>query len=219
MNRLKLAVTALLACAVAGFALGQNADKNSAGPTRNDYRLRVVEPAEGATITGSTVHVIVNTEIPAERDTRQNVDSMPRPDVDVFIDQTLKGTMRDENNVLDIENVPPGSHKLVLLAKNRSGEIIDRKEVNIATIATSVATTTTGSTSTTVAERPAPPPPPPPAPAYVPPPAPPPAPAPAYVPPPAPPARELPKTATSDPAVAAAGLALLLGGLALRRLA
>src|SRR5262249_57875118 len=58
MNRTRLALAGLVIGAFAAAALGQNADKNSAGPTKNDYRLRVVEPAEGATVTGPTVRVI-----------------------------------------------------------------------------------------------------------------------------------------------------------------
>jgi LPXTG-motif cell wall-anchored protein len=191
----------------------------------------VLEPAEGATITGGVVRVVVNTEIPAERDTKRDANSMPRPRVDIFIDDNLKGTLKDENNVLSVDAVSPGAHKLVVLAKNMSGEVIDRKEIKFSTVAAMTETTTTErSTSVerpaTSVERPAPttqvqsaPPPPPPAPApkYVPPPAP--APAPVAV------AEEhtttrrtqLPATGTSDLALGAAGLALLVGGFALRR--
>ena len=147
MNRTRLAVAVLAASALAAVALGQNADKNSAGPTRNDYRLRVVEPAEGVVITGSTVRVVVNTEIPAEAgDTRRDVNSMPRPDVDVFLDGDLKGTMRDVQNVLEIESVTAGPHNLVLLAKNRANEIIDRKAIGFSSTATAAAATSSGPT-------------------------------------------------------------------------
>ena len=147
MNRTRLAVAVLAASALAAVALGQNADKNSAGPTRNDYRLRVVEPAEGGMITGSTVRVVVNTEIPAEAgDTRRDVNSMPRPDVDVFLDGDLKGTMRDAENVLEIESVTAGPHNLVLLAKNRANEIIDRKAIGFSSTATAAAATSSGAT-------------------------------------------------------------------------
>ena len=126
---------------------------------------------------------------------------MPRPDVDVFIDGMFRETMRDDKNVVDVYDVEPGPHTIVLLALNRSREIIDRKEIHVEVVAPPVAQ----------APRPAP--------ARVPPPAPAP-PAPAYVPPPAPPApaaAPLPKTGTADPLIAAAGLALVLGGLALKR--
>jgi LPXTG-motif cell wall-anchored protein len=206
MSRFRVAVVIFLAFAVAGFVLAQNADPNTAGPTKNDYRLRVIQPMEGATVTGNRIQVVVDTEIPAERDTRQDFNSMPRPDIDVFINDKLQGTMRDTNNVIDIENVPPGAHTLVLLAKNRSGEIIDRKVVHVSVLAPAV--------PKTVVEQPVSAPPPP-APAYVAPPA------PAYEPSaaPAPMAEEkLPPTGTSDPLLAVAGLVLLAGGIAVRRL-
>ena len=199
MSRLRLAAVALLAFAVSGFALAQNADKNSAGPTKNDYRLRIIQPVEGAAITGHRFQVVVDTEIPGERDTRQDVNSMPRPDVDVFLDGAFQGTMRDEKNVIELENVKPGPHELVLLAKNRSGEIIDREVVHVTALAPKVAAPV----------RPVSAPPPAPAP-----------PAPVYEPPPAPApmaTEELPKTATSDPLLAVAGVVLVLGGLAVRR--
>jgi len=194
----------LLAFAVAGFALAQNADKNTAGPTKNDYRLRIVQPAEGATITGSRLQVVVDTEIPAERDTRRDVTSMPRPDVDIFLDGKFQGTMRDESNVIGLEGITPGPHEIVFLAKNRSGEIIDREVVHIATTAPPA--------PKPVVEQPVAAPPP--APAYVAP-----APAPPIEPPaPMPEEQKLPPTGTSDPLLAVAGLVLLAGGIAVRRL-
>lgn len=203
MKTLRLIALALLACAAASFALAQNADPNTAGPTKNDYRLRVLEPAEGATITGDRMQVIVDTEIPGERDVRPGFDTMPRPDVDVFLDDKLQGTMRDEKNVVDIDQLAPGPHTIVLLAKNRSGEIIDRKEIHVAVVAPKVAVAPAPVKKAPVR------PPEPAAPAYVPPPP----------PPPAPVIEDLPQTGTSDPLLAAAGLALLLGGLAIRRFA
>jgi hypothetical protein len=207
MNRLRLTFVTLLPLAVAGFAIAQNADQNTAGPTKNDYRLRVIQPLEGARITGTKVQVVVDTEIPAERDTRQDVNSMPRPFVDVFLDELFQVTMRDQNNVVDLDNVAPGPHTIVLLAKNLSGEIIDRKVVHIVAVELPVAKP--------VAERPVSPPPPAAAPAP---------PAPSYEPPPAPPApiaaeKDLPTTATSDPLFAVAGFVLLLAGIAIRRFA
>ena len=233
MNRTRLALAALVTSACAAVVLGQNADNNSAGPTKNDYRLRVIEPAQGGTISGSMVRVVVNTEIPGDAgQTRRDVNSMPRPDVDVFLDNDLKGTMRDAHNVLEIESVATGSHTLIFLAKNRAGEIIDRKSIDFSSTAassasasTSVApiTTTAKSTEAPIAAGPAPIQahvasaritPAPASPVLV-----------AQSPAPAPPAphsnsaRRLPKTASSDPALLAAGAMLLLAGLLMRRLA
>ena len=231
MNRTRLAVVGLVIGAFAAMALGQNADKNSAGPTRNDYRLKVVEPAEGATITGPTVRVIVNTMVTEQigDSEKRDVNSMPRPDVDVFVDGTLKGTMRDESNVLEVESVPVGAHKLVLVAKNRANEIIDRKEINFSNVEAiaSTATTTTSETARSVAVAPAPPPPPAPAPAPVtsqstr-----------SYEPPPSPPGTSaeqplparasshprMPATASLDPALVIAGAGMLFLALLIRRL-
>lgn len=249
MNRQKLTAAALALGAVAALALGQNAGNNSAGPTRNDYRLRLVEPAEGSTVTGSTVRVVVNTEIPSDiEETRRDVNSMPRPDVDVFLDEQIKGTMRDANNVMTIDGVALGRHTIVLLAKNRAGEIIDRKEVHFSSTADMKVGAASGSTTrqdttlepadhhaapadTSLSVRPAP--------ASTLPPAPkattqstmprtaaqmaadgPPPVAPAHVNrvAEAPRPRRLPATATRDPLLFAAGALLLLGGLGLRRL-
>ncbi|HEY1434757.1 MAG TPA: hypothetical protein VGG65_05235 [Thermoanaerobaculia bacterium] len=244
MNRSKSAFAALIMGAAAMVALGQNADKNSAGPTKNDYRLKVLEPAEGAVITGSTVRVVVNTENRELGEDRKDVNSMPRPDVDVFLDSENKGTMRDVNNVLTIDGVPQGDHKIILLAKNRANEIIDRKEIHFSSTADTTAASTLGQARTdstlepvretapmspnpypsnpapvdTTAMAPA-------------------RPVTSYAqstspstPAPAPPvdttyqqatnnrARTLPETATTDPLLLTAGAVLLLGGLSLRRL-
>ncbi len=190
----------LLMFAVAGFALAQNADQNTAAPTKNDYKLRVVQPMEGATITGHNVQVVVDTEIPAERDVRHDIHSMPHPFVDVFLDDLFHGTMKGDENVVNVANVAPGPHTIVLLAKNVSGEVIDREVIHIVTVLPPKA----------VVEQPVAP-----APAYVPPP---PAPAPAIEPPAPMPEQKLPPTGTSDPLLAVAGLVLLAGGFAVRRL-
>jgi LPXTG-motif cell wall-anchored protein len=226
MNRTRLTLSALALALASSLAFAQNADPNTAGPTKNDYRLRVVEPAEGATITGGTVRVVVNTTVRQQVGDQEKKDdnTMPRPLVDIFIDDKLQGTLKEENNVLSVDAVTPGAHKLVVLAKNMSGEVIDRKEIKFNTVL-AVADTSTTTRSTTVEETRIQSAPPPPAPAPV---APPPAPRPqTYSPPPAPaPApvtiaetrqTELPATGTSDLALGAAGLALLVGGFALRR--
>jgi LPXTG-motif cell wall-anchored protein len=203
MTRLRVTTAALIAFGVAALAFAQNADKNSAGPTKNDYRLRVVQPVEGAAITGDRFQIIVDTEIPGERDVPTTVNSMPRPDVDVFLDDLYQGTMRDEKNVIELVNVTPGPHEVVLLAKNRSGEIIDRKVLHVSAVARRA--------PKPAVVQPASPPPPPPPPAYEPPASPPPAPEPLM-------AEELPATGSAVPLLALAGAGFLLGGLLVRRL-
>ncbi len=228
---IRIAIAALVVAGVGAMAaLAQNADKNTAGPTKNDYRMRVVEPAVGGVISGPTVRVVVDTRtIPEVGGEKKDVNSMPRPNVKVFLDNEQKGELKAEQNVLTIDNVPAGEHKLVLVATNRSGEIIDRQEIPFRSEAVTVASTTSESTSRSTAyTAPAPAPPPPPAPA----------PAPAYREPapapvaaaPAPPrpstyetrsaSREtLPKTASSDPLLLVGGLALIGVGLLARRAA
>ncbi|MGE5414498.1 MAG: hypothetical protein ACM3NW_10005 [Syntrophomonadaceae bacterium] len=148
MFRTRLAVAVLAASAFAAVALGQNADKNTAGPTKNDYRLKVVEPAEGAAITGPTVRVVVDTTIREQLDGEKvDVNSMPRPVVDVWLDGTRRGTMKDAENVIEIDNVSPGPHKLALVAKNKANEIIDKKEINFNSTASSVATANSSGTT------------------------------------------------------------------------
>ena len=203
MSRFKVIVSVLAACALAAAIQAQNADQNTAGPTRNDYRLRLVQPVEGARIVGDKIQVVVDMDIPAERDTRPDVNSMPRPQIDVFLNDLYQGTMRGEANVLDLENVPFGEHEIVLLAKNMSSEIIDRKVLHVITVASKVVPAE--------ARRPEPVPAPPPVAATVPP-----ASEPEAAPAPAP-VQDLPKTGTNKAVLLAAGLVLLFGALVIRR--
>lgn len=232
MSRLRTstATVAVAALMSAGLALGQNADQNTAGPTKNDYRLKVVEPVEGARLVGNSFQVVVdvrpNPEVGGER---KNTDSMPAPRVDVFLDNENRGTIQEGQNVVTVDNVTAGSHKLVVLAKNLSGEVIDRKEINFTSEADTRVAASSVETHRAPAAAPAPAPappreeprvsaPPPPAPVAQ---------APAPAPPPAPitTTREettnrmetLPATASSTPLLAVAGLGLLVTGLALRR--
>jgi hypothetical protein len=121
----------------------------------------------------------------------------------------LRQTLRAGTNVATIDNIPPGPHKIVILAKNINGEVIDRKEVNVSAVAATVADQRYEPMTAAPAPAPAPPPAPV-APAYVPPPP----------PPPAPPIAEektLPTTGSAYPRVALAGLALASAGLLLAR--
>jgi LPXTG-motif cell wall-anchored protein len=142
----------------------------------------------------------------------------------VFVDNTNVGTLEADQNVLEVPNVNAGAHKLVLVAKNQSSEIIDRKEISfssteaVASATTSTTSATTSSSNTYTAPPPAPAPPPPaPASTYT-------APSSTYTAPsttyqaPATSTRKtLPKTGTSDGLVAISGLGLLAAGYALRR--
>ena len=209
---LRLTVLILAVVGFAGVALAQSANYNTGGPTANTLQLKLTEPAEGATITGTQIRVGIayNTSNFGEgQGTKFGEKDFPQPTFDVFLDNDLKQTVKgSESNVVFIDNVPAGSHKIIVMAKNVSGEVIDRKQVNI-TVAPAVAADTTTAPTTYAA---APPPPPAPAPVVE---------APAPPPPPAPAMemehKTLPKTGSAYPRVAAAGLALAIAGLVLAR--
>jgi hypothetical protein len=194
----------------AGSVLGQNADQNSAGPTKNDFRLRVIEPLEGTTVTGSSVRVTVGNGIeqPLQKSSSTRTSDMPNPSFRVYLGNTLKGELKRDENVLTIEDVSAGSHKLVVEALNPSGEIIARKEVNFQTVASSSPAELSAiptaeqkpATSRAVVEAaPAAPPAPAPAPATT------------------LDATTLPQTASSAPRAGLAGLALILAGVLVSR--
>jgi LPXTG-motif cell wall-anchored protein len=216
---LRIALMVLAVGAFAGVVLAQNANYNTSAPTANTLQLKLIEPAEGATITGAQVRVGLSYNQAAfgkGQGTKFGEANFPLPIFEIYLDNDLKQTLKGtEANVAFIENVPPGTHKVAVMAKNISGEVIDRKEVSITTVPAVAEKTET--TTTRVEERPAPPPPPAPAPAVeapAPPPPPPAAPAPA----PAPMEREtLPSTGSAYPTLAVAGLALVAVGLSLKR--
>ncbi len=207
---IRFSILALAVGAFAGLALAQSADKNTGGPTANTLQLRLTEPAEGATITGTQVRVGVAYNMSGfgqGQGTKFGEANFPQPTFDIFLDNDLKQTIKGtEANVAFIENVPPGAHKIVVMAKNVSGEVIDRKEVRITTVPAAAAMAET--TTTTFVERAEP------APARA-------EPVIAAPPPPAmemeAPRAELPKTGTAYPQMAVAGLALALVGLTLAR--
>ncbi len=212
-RRISTLIAAVALCAFAGTALAQNADPNTGGPTKNTLKLKLMEPAEGATISGSSVRVTVDYNhqvFGAGQGTRFGEANFPQPRFDVYLDNQRKATLKGtESNTATIDSVPPGSHRIAVVALNVSGEVIDRKEVGITTTSTVIAQSTTSTSTSTMAA----PPPEPAAPAPAPP-------APAYVPPPAAPApaeTTLPKTASVFPRMALAGLALIAAGLLIGR--
>ncbi|MFN2385585.1 MAG: hypothetical protein ABR576_04775 [Thermoanaerobaculia bacterium] len=227
MNRtISRSITAAIgAFVIAALAVGQSADKNTAGPTANQLQLRLTEPTEGSTITGTQVRVSVaynTTTFGQGQGTRFGEPNFPHPIFDVYLDNDLKQSLKGgESNVATIENVPAGDHKIVVMAKNISGEVIDRKEVRFrsvpaveAEIASAPAPAAPAAPATTEPMSEPAPAPAPAAPA-----------APAE--PPAPPAPaadldtdtddELPATASSHPRAALMGLSLVLTGLLLAR--
>jgi LPXTG-motif cell wall-anchored protein len=198
--------------------VAQNADQNTAGPTKNDLKLRLTEPREGQEISGTTIRVAVDYNrmiFGAGSGTRFGEKNFPHPIFDVFVDNSLKQSLKGgEENVATIADVPLGKHKVVVIAKNISGEVIDRSEVNVTNIALVSTEASTSTMTTTTSSEPAPAPPAP-------------APAPVYSAPPAPapaPVAEmstsgtasdnnLPATGSNAPATALLGLTLLAGGV------
>lgn len=202
-------LTSIVFLASASALLAQNANMNTAGPTKNDLKMHITEPVEGATISGTSVRVAVDYDRTPYREQGQatrGLSKFPPPTFDVLVDNELKQSLTGGNNVATVENTTPGRHKLVVLAKNLSGEVIDRKEVSFSTVTMTASTTTTSATTErqTTAEVAAPPPPPAPAPVAEA------APAPA---PPAPIETTLPHTASSAPRAALAGLLLVAAGI------
>jgi len=219
-NPIWAAAAALLLAA--GVASAQNADQNTGGPTKNTLRLRLVEPREGAQISGSSIRVTVDynrTLFGEGKGSAFGNANYPQPRFDVYVDNSLKQTLKGgETNVADIQNVPPGKHKIAVVAKNVSNEIIDRAEVSVTNVEAAVASTDTSastppvsnsapSTYSSPATTTAPEPPPSQAPAPV------------ASTAPAPPVAattadtSLPRTASHAPAAAALGLALVGAGL------
>jgi LPXTG-motif cell wall-anchored protein len=201
---------------LAGWAAAQNADQNTAGPSKNQLKLRLTEPREGAQISGSTIRVAVdyNTTIfGAGQGTKFGEKNFPMPLFDVYVDNTLKQTLKGgESNVAVIEGIPPGRHKVVVMAKNISNEIIDRAEVSVtnteATVSSTVAPAPAPAETTTYSSNTSAPAPPPPS-----------APVRSYATDTTPTRQSdtLPTTGSSAPDAAVLGLALVAGGLWIAR--
>ena len=210
MNRNSFLI-AVIALASATYALAQ---VHSNAPTDKDYRLEIVSPNDGATISGTDLTVVLaQPRIPRGQSVKESerMDVM-MPTFQVWLDGRDQGNLPAGQNVFVARGLSYGPHKIVVAAKNTAGEIVDRKEISVTTVtAATVQVSQTDQVQPAVA-----PPPPAPAPAV----APPPAPEPELASPPPPPSApltSLPQTATQYPTVAVSGLGLLLGGLALSR--
>ncbi|MFN2634696.1 MAG: hypothetical protein ABR610_14875 [Thermoanaerobaculia bacterium] len=154
MKRISQLALAGILC-LAPFAAAQNADQNTAGPSKNQLKLRLTEPQEGAQISGSSIRVAVDynkTSFGEGQGTKFGDKNFPMAIFDVYVDNTLKQTLKGgDANVAVINDVPFGKHKIVVMAKNISNEVIDRAEVNVTNTEVAAATTTTDTTATTVA--------------------------------------------------------------------
>jgi LPXTG-motif cell wall-anchored protein len=202
-----LAVVVFACSATMSAQLPTSQQSNS--PTSNEYRMRVSEPIEGATIRGNEFNVVVGAAPAAPSGTsvapNERKDSL-KPTIQVWVDGKDFGNIPPETNVLAVRTAGYGPHKIVVAAKNTAGELIDRKEISVITAAPVIAEAPPAPApvpQTRIEPAPAPPPP-----------------APAAAEPPAPYTSEsstLPKTGSSAPRAALLGMGLIAGGLMLRR--
>lgn len=205
----KVVFLAVAALAVAGWSFAQLPGGYSDAPTDADYRMTILEPTEGATINGTEI-VIEMSKPWVTKGTQSSVSKQRdilTPLFQVWVDGKDFGDLPTGSTAFTARNIPYGQHKIVVLAKNRAGDVVDRKEINVTTQA--VGATTEMATTQPAAPQPAvaaaPPAPPAPEPA---------APAPSAPAPSTP--KTLPQTGSSAPTAAVAGLGLLALGLALR---
>ena len=202
----------LLAFAVAALASGQTGKslQYSNAPTDTDYRMTIVAPKAGATIVGKDVNIVLGLPALPPDNKKQSEASdlkqkeMNTPIFQIWVDGKNMGNLPGGTNVFYARDLSYGPHRIVVMAKNASGELVDRKEISVTTVETA---STVAMTQSAAPAPPAPEPAPAPAAAA-------PAPAPA---PPAPAYTTLPKTATAYPLAAMAGLLLVVAGIALRR--
>ena len=204
----KIILTILLAAGLAAAASAQTGKsmQYSNAPTDTDYRLTILEPKAGATIVGKDVNIVVSLPMLPEGNRPQSAGSdlkekhMATPIFQVWVDGKSYGNLPGGQNVFYARDLAFGPHKIVVMAKNSAGEVVDRKEVSITTVEKSQSVSISQS-SIPNAEPPAP------------------APVPEAAPPQAPAApveTEIPHTATRQPLAALAGALLLAGGIALR---
>jgi len=195
--------------AVAAAQTGKSLQYSNA-PTDTDYRMTIVEPKAGATVVGKDVNIVLGlpTVPPGNRSQSSASDlkqkDMNTPIFQIWVDGKNYGNLPGGTNVFYARDLSYGPHKIVVMAKNASGELVDRKEISVTTVETAGSVAMTQNAAP--APEPAPAPPPAPAPAPV-------EPAPA---PPAPSYATLPQTATAYPLAGLAGLLLIGAGIALR---
>jgi hypothetical protein len=192
--------------AVASAQTGKTMTMSNA-PTDQDYRMTIIEPKNGAMIVGKDVSIILGLPPLPQGNKSQSAASdrkeqqMNTPIFQIWVDGKNMGNLPGGSNVFYARDLSYGPHKIVVMAKNTAGELVDRKEISVTTAETAGTVSMTQS-STAVEAAPAP------------------APAPMVVEsapaPPAPVYTSLPHTATAYPLAAAAGFLLLAAGIALR---
>jgi len=194
-----------LALAVVASAQTGKSLTMSNAPTDQDYRMTILEPKPGAVIVGKDINIILGLPSLPQGNKSQSAASdlkeqqMNTPIFQIWVDGKNMGNLPGGTNVFYARDLSYGPHKIVVMAKNTAGELVDRKEISVTTTETA-GTVSMTQTNTAVAPAPAP------APMVV-------ESAPA---PPAPEYTSLPHTATAYPLAAAAGILLLAAGIALR---
>lgn len=199
-------VLGLALAVVASAQTGKSLTMSNA-PTDQDYRMTIIEPKPGAVIVGKDVNIILGLPTLPQGNKKQSTASdlkeqqMNTPIFQIWVDGKNMGNLPGGTNVFYARDLSYGPHKIVVMAKNTAGELVDRKEISVTTAETAGAISMT-QTNTVVEPAPAP------------------APAPMVVEsapaPPAPEYASLPHTATAYPLAAAAGFLLLAAGIALR---
>jgi hypothetical protein len=192
--------------AVASAQTGKSLTMSNA-PTDQDYRMTIIEPKPGAVIVGKDVNIILGLPSLPQGNKSQSTASdlkeqqMNTPIFQIWVDGKNMGNLPGGTNVFYARDLSYGPHKIVVMAKNTAGELVDRKEISVTTAETA-GTVSMSQSNTVAAVQPAP------------------APAPLVVEsapaPPAPVYTSLPHTATAYPLAAAAGFLLLGAGIALR---
>ena len=205
MKRHILSFAVGLALAVVASAQTGKSLTMSNAPTDQDYRMTIIEPKPGAMIVGKDINIILGLPSLPQGNKSQSAASdlkeqqMNTPIFQIWVDGKNMGNLPGGTNVFYARDLSYGPHKIVVMAKNTAGELVDRKEIMVTTTETA-GTVSMTQTNTAVAPAPAP------APMVV-------GSAPA---PPAPEYTSLPHTATAYPLAAAAGFLLLAAGVALR---
>ena len=207
MKRHIFSIALGLALAVVASAQTGKSLTMSNAPTDQDYRMTIIEPKPGATIVGKDINIILGLPTLPQGNKSQSAASdrkeqqMNTPIFQIWVDGKNMGNLPGGTNVFYARDLSYGPHKIVVMAKNTAGELVDRKEISVTTTETAGTVSMTQS-SAAVAPAPAP------------------APAPMVVEsapaPPAPVYESLPHTATAYPLAAAAGFLLLAAGIALR---
>jgi LPXTG-motif cell wall-anchored protein len=138
----KIALAALALAASAILAYGQttsnSASTSTSATTSGKYRIALIEPVEGSSIAADQVRVVLTPNANAEGDENTQVD--------VFLDDQQKGTLKPNETEFRVAGVKPGPHKLVLIARNPVSDAqFDRREINF--VATGIGDKTTGVSS------------------------------------------------------------------------